>query len=230
MNDIHTAETVYLVDDDPAVLKALSRLLRTNGWRVETFESAEAFLKGWDAQALGVSCSTVTLPGLDGIELQRRLGETRQTMPIVFLTGHGDIPMSVQAMRAGASNFLTKPANAEALRGAIRVAMDEAMLTRRLRTDATELRQRLAGLTVREREVLEAVAAGKLNKQIAAGLGVVEQTVKFDRARIMERMQARSAAELMRMAAQLGIGEERLSRLAALSTKPKIGPDPEAEH
>lgn len=208
MSDSHTAETVYLVDDDPAVLKALSRLLRTNGRRVEAFESAEAFLEGRDPQALACLVLDVTLPGLDGIELQRRLVETRQMMPIVFLTGHGDIPMSVQAMRAGASNFLTKPVNAQALHGAIRLAMDKATLARHSRTGAAQLRQRFAGLTPREREVLEAIAAGKLNKQIAGDLGVVEQTVKFHRARIMERMQARSAAELMRMAAQLAIGEQ----------------------
>ena len=190
MNDIHTAETVYLVDDDPAVLKALSRLLRTNGWRVETFESAEAFLEGRYPQALACLVLDVSLPGLDGIELQQRLVETRQTIPIVFLTGNGDIPMSVQAMRAGASNFLTKPVKTEALRCAVRMAMDEAIMVRRSRTHVTELQQRFAGLTPREREVLRAIAVGRLNKQIAGDLGVVEQTVKFHRARIMERMQA----------------------------------------
>jgi FixJ family two-component response regulator len=211
MNDIDTAERVYLVDDDPALRKALSRLLRTNGWRVDTFESAEAFLEGRDPQALACLVLDVTLPGLDGIELQQTLVDTRQAMPIVFLTGYGDIPMSVQAMRTGASNFLTKPVTAQALCSAIRLAMDEATIARRSQTEATQLRQRLARLTPREREVLEAIAAGKLNKQIAGDLGVVEQTVKFHRARIMERMQAHSAAELMRMAAQLAIGEDTRS-------------------
>jgi FixJ family two-component response regulator len=208
MSDIQSSEMVYIVDDDPDVLNAMSRLLRVHGWRVETFDSAEAFLEGRDPQALACLVLDVTLPGLDGIELQRRLLETRQSMPIIFLTGHGDIPMSVQTMRAGASNFLTKPASAEDLRGAVRQAMDEEKLARRARGDADQLKQRLAALTPREREVLEAVAAGKLNKQIAGELGVVEQTVKFHRARIMERMQARSAAELMRMAAKLAIGEK----------------------
>ena len=149
----------------------------------------------------------VSLPGLDGIELQRRLVETRQTIPIVFLTGNGDIPMSVQAMRAGASNFLTKPVKTEALRCAVRMAMDEAIMVRRSRTHVTELQQRFAGLTPREREVLRAIAVGRLNKQIAGDLGVVEQTVKFHRARIMERMQAHTSSELMRMVATLEIGD-----------------------
>jgi len=203
------AETVYLVDDDPDVLKALSRLLRANGWRVATFESAEAFLEGWDPRALACLVLDVTLPGLDGIELQRKLVEMRQAMPIIFLTGHGDIPMSVQVVKAGASNFLTKPVNEQALRGAIRTAMDEAIKARCSRSDASQLRQRLAGLTTREREVLEAIAAGKLNKQIAGDLGVVEQTIKFHRARIMERMQARSSSELMWMVATLASGERK---------------------
>jgi FixJ family two-component response regulator len=203
MIDIHAPETVYIVDDDGAILKALSRLLRTHGWHVVTFGSAEAFLENRDPQVLACLVLDVSMPGLDGIELQRRLIETRQTMPIVFLTGQGDIPMSVQAMKAGASNFLTKPVNGQALSGAIRVAIDEARIARSSRIDTTQLRQRVAGLTTREREVLEAIAAGKLNKQIAGDLGVVEQTVKFHRARIMERMQARTAAELMLMVATL---------------------------
>jgi FixJ family two-component response regulator len=123
------------------------------------------------------------------------------------LTGNGDIPMSVQAMRAGASNFLTKPVNAADLCGAIRQALDEATVARGERTEADRLRQCLARLTIREREVFEAIASGKLNKQIAGDLGIVEQTVKFHRARLMERMQAHTSAELMRMAAQLSIGK-----------------------
>jgi FixJ family two-component response regulator len=205
---IRTGEIVYVVDDEPAVLKALSRQLRTNGWRVEAFDSAEAFLEHREPQAMACLVLDVSLPGLDGIELQRRLLEMREAMPIVFLTGYGDVPMSVRAMRAGASNFLTKPVNAADLCGAIRQAMDEATIARCARAEADRLRQRLARLTLREREVFEAIAAGKLNKQIAGELGIVEQTVKFHRARIMERMQAHTSAELMRMAAKLDIGEE----------------------
>jgi FixJ family two-component response regulator len=199
-------QTIFIVDDDPAVLKALSRLLREDGWRVETFESAEAFLSRRDPRAPGCLVLDVTLPGLDGLELQRRLGEAGQAVPIVFLTGHGDIPMSVHAIKAGAVDFLTKPVNAAVLSSAVRAAMDQDASGREARADSAALRQRFASLTPREREVLTAVAAGKLNKQIAGDLGIVEQTVKFHRARVMERMQARSVAELMLMAASLGIG------------------------
>lgn len=211
MNDtqIHPGEIIYLVDDEPEVLKALSRQLRANGWRVQAFESAEAFLEQRDPQAVACLVLDVSLPGLGGIELQGQLHEMRETMPIVFLTGHGDIPMSVQAMRAGASNFLTKPVNATDLCRAIRQALDEEAITRDARAESDRLRQRLALLTLREREVFKGIAAGKLNKQIAGDLGIVEQTVKFHRAHIMERMQAHTTAELMRMAAKLAIGDKR---------------------
>jgi FixJ family two-component response regulator len=204
---ISTSELVYIVDDEPAVLKSLSRQLRAHGWRVETFESAEAFLEHRVPQGAACLVLDVSLPGLDGIELQRQLHEMRETMPIVFLTGHGDIPMSVHAMRAGASNFLTKPVSAADLCGAIRQAMDHEIMAQGARTEMDRLRERFARLTIREREVFEAIAAGKLNKQIAGELGIVEQTVKFHRARIKERMEAHTSAELMRMAAKLALGE-----------------------
>jgi FixJ family two-component response regulator len=200
--------TVFIVDDDPAVLKALSRLLEGDGWVVETFDSAEAFLAGRNPQAPGCLVLDVMLPGLDGLELQRRLAETGEVLQIVFLTGHGDIPMGVRAIKAGAADFLIKPVSAAALLPAVRAAMDRDASGRRGRADAAQLVQRLASLTAREREVLAAVAAGRLNKQIAADLGIVEQTVKFHRARIMGRMQARSTAELMLIAARLGVGRE----------------------
>jgi len=205
---LQRGEVVYIVDDEPAVLNALSRQLRTNGWRVESFESAEAFLEHRKPQAMACLVLDVSLPGLDGIELQRQLLETREALPIVFLTGHGDIPMSVRAMQAGASNFLTKPVTAADLCAAIRRAMDEDTKARSARAEADRLGHRFARLTTREREVFEAVAAGKLNKQIAGELGIVEQTVKFHRARVMERMQAHTSAELMRMAAKLAIGDD----------------------
>jgi FixJ family two-component response regulator len=205
---IDEGEIVYLVDDEPAVLTALSRQLRANGWRVEAFESAEGFLRHREPHAVACLVLDVSLPGLGGIELQRQLLEMREAMPIVFLTGHGDIPMSVEAIRAGASNFLTKPVAAAVLCAAIRQALDEEAIARVARTEGDRLRERHAHLTAREREVFAAIAAGKLNKQIAADLGIVEQTVKFHRARVMERMQAHTAAELMRMAARLSIGEK----------------------
>jgi FixJ family two-component response regulator len=201
-----TTQTVFLVDDDPGVLKALSRVLREEGWSVETFESAEAFLARPDHMVEGCLVLDVTMPGLDGLELQRRLAAAGVSLPIVFVSGHGDIPMSVQAIKAGAKDFLTKPVPAQALVAAVRTAIEQDASDRQARADTAELRQRLASLTPREREVLAGLAAGRLNKQIAADLGLVEQTVKFHRARIMERMQAKTVAELMLIAARLGIG------------------------
>jgi FixJ family two-component response regulator len=205
VTDGAAAQTIFLVDDDPGVLKALSRVLREEGWSVETFESADAFLVRPDRTAQGCVVLDVTMPGLDGLELQHRLVESGQVLPIVFLTGHGDIPMSVQAMKSGAADFLTKPVKADTLVAAVHAAIDQDASARQARADTAGLRQRLAGLTPRECEVLAAVVAGKLNKQIAGDLGVVEQTIKFHRARIMERMQAKTTAELMHIAARLGI-------------------------
>jgi FixJ family two-component response regulator len=198
--------TVFLVDDDPGVLTALARVLQVEGWRVETYASAEAFLARPDPAAWGCIVLDVDLPGLDGLEMQRRLAETGQFLPIVFLTGKGDIPMSVLAIKAGATDFLTKPVPAAVLLAAVQASLEQGDAARQAQVDNAELQRRLAGLSPREREVLEGVAAGKLNKQIAADLGIVEQTVKFHRARIMERMKADSVAELMFIAAKLGIG------------------------
>lgn len=197
---------VFLVDDDPSVLGALSRVFGQEGWRVETFRSAEAFLAREQPWAYGCLVLDVTMPGQNGLELQRRLAAMGVSLPIVFISGHGNIPMSVQAIKSGATDFLTKPVPADVLVAAVRAAIDQDAAARRSRAGAAALRERLDALTPREREVLAALAAGKLNKQIAADLGVVEQTVKFHRARVMERMQARTVAELMHIAAQLGIG------------------------
>ena len=194
--------TVFVVDDDAALARALARLLRIDGWSVETFESAEAFLERWNANALGCLVLDVNLPGLDGLALQARLRDAGESLPIVFLTGHGDIPMSVRAIKAGAADFLIKPVDGEALNVAIRGAIDQHIATRRLRTDADVVRRRLEQLTPREREVLDGMVAGKLNKQIAFDLGIVEQTVKYHRARIMARMQAKSVPELMHIVAR----------------------------
>ena len=194
--------TVFVVDDDAALARALARLLRIDGWSVETFESAEAFLERWNASALGCLVLDVNLPGLDGLALQARLRDAGESLPIVFLTGHGDIPMSVRAIKAGAADFLIKPVDGEALNVAIRGAIDQHIATRRLRADADVVRRRLEQLTPREREVLDGMVAGKLNKQIAFDLGIVEQTVKYHRARIMARMQAKSVPELMHIVAR----------------------------
>ncbi len=203
-----SAQTAFVVDDDPSVLKALARLLTQAGWNVETYESAESFLARPDPQRPGCLVLDVNLPGLDGLELQRRQSEAGQALPVVFLTGRGDIPMSVRAIKAGAVDFLTKPVQSEALFRAVRTALEQDAAARAARSATSELHRRFETLTPREREVLAAVAAGRLNKQIADDLGIVEQTVKFHRARIMERMQAKTVAELMHLAARLGIDGE----------------------
>lgn len=196
--------TVFLVDDDPGVRRSLSRVLREEGFEVRGYESAEAFLARPDTTARGCIVLDVTMPGLDGLALQRRLSEEGQQMPIVFLTGYGDIPTSVRAIKAGAADFLTKPVASATLVAAVRAAIEQDSVARQTEDEAAELAQRFGSLTAREREVLSALVGGKLNKQIAADLGVVEQTVKFHRARIMERMGARTVAELMHMVARLG--------------------------
>lgn len=200
------AQTVFLVDDDPGVSRALSRVLREEGWNVETFDSAEAFLGRCRPDEQGCVVLDVTMPGLDGLELQRRLAEAGQSLPIVFVTGHGDISMTVQAIKAGAADFLTKPVEAHVLVSAIRTAIQNDAAKQQMRAATAQIRQRFDTLTPREREVLAALVEGRLNKQIAADFGVVEQTIKFHRARIMERMQAKTVAQLMHIAARLGIG------------------------
>lgn len=221
-------QTIFLVDDDPAVVKALSRVLRDDGFRVATFDSTEAFLARPNQAEYGCLVLDVTMPGLDGLELQRRLAAAGESLPIVFVSGHGDIPMSVQAIKAGAADFLTKPVQAQILVTAVRAALLQDTSMRRTRADTDALRHRLASLTPREHEVLAAVAAGKLNKQIAAEFGVTEQTIKFHRARIMERMQAKTVAELMHITARLGIGSAAPRADSAvppstLSPKPRRG-------
>ena len=202
MNVDISAYAIFVVDDDAAVTKALSRVLSLGGWRVQTFASAEAFLEARAPDAAGCLVLDVNLPGLNGLALQQRLRETGEDLPIVFLTGHGDIPMSVRAMKAGASDFLTKPVRGEALDAALRAAIETHASQQRHDGDTRTLRKRLDALTPREREVLAEIVAGKLNKQIAFDLGIVEQTVKYHRARIMERMQAKSVAELMHIVAR----------------------------
>lgn len=200
---------VHLVDDDPAVLRALSRILAKEGLEVQSYPSAEAFLSRADALAPGCLVLDLAMPGVDGLDLQGCLAADGNAMPVVFLTGNGSVPLSVRAMKAGAVDFLTKPVPANVLIDAVRAALEQDTLARERRAQDAELWRRLASLTPREREVLEALAAGKLNKQIAIDLGIVEQTVKFHRARIMERMQARTVAELMHMSARLSVNPAR---------------------
>jgi len=196
---------VHLVDDDLQVRKALARLLRQHGWSCVTHESAEAYLAQRDAALPGCLVLDVNLPGLDGLALQRELLASGPALPIVFLTGHGDIPMSVRAVKAGAVDFLTKPVPAETLLAAVQAAVTQDEQARQVLSARAALRERFDSLTPREREVLQGLAAGRLNKQIATDLGIVEQTVKFHRAHIMQRMQAHTVAELMHQAASLGL-------------------------
>jgi len=209
---------VFLVDDDEQLLRALGRLLRQHGFTTAAFASAEAFLRDCDASQPGCLVLDVNLPGLDGLALQQRLAERGSSRPIIFLTGHGDIPASVQAIKAGAVDFLTKPVAGETLLAVVRDALALDAQARREASAATLLRQRAASLTAREREVLRMLAAGKLNKQIAGELAISEATVKFHRSRLMKRMQAHTVAELMSFAARL----EMLS--ATDAARPPPGP------
>ena len=202
---MNPAFTVYLVDDEPGMLKALTRLLTAEGYPVQPFSSAAAFLAGYVAGGPGCLILDVAMPGMDGLELQERLTRDGVLLPILFLTGNGDIPMSVRAMKAGAADFLAKPVNDDELLRAIRVAATVA--EERWNTRATHLMamHRLEKLTPREREVLEHVLAGKLNKQIASDLGTGEQNIKIHRGRVMEKMGVESLAELVRIAEKLGV-------------------------
>ena len=199
-------KTVFLVDDDASVCRALERVLREAGFAVQAYESAEAFLARPDLAARGCLVLDVSMPGLDGLALQSELSVSGKRLPIVFLTGCADVPMSVRAMKAGAADFLVKPVPAATLVAAVRHAMAQDEAAQQTLGATGALAQRFQSLTPREREVLAALVGGKLGKQIADELGVVEQTVKFHRARIMKRMHARTLAELMYMAAKLDLG------------------------
>ena len=200
-----TTPTVFVVDDYAPVRSSISRLLRAAGFAVAGFASARDFLAQYDPSVAGCLVLDLAMPALNGLELQRILEKTGSLLPIIFLTGHGDIPKSVQAMKHGASDFLTKPVNDEDLLAAVRMAIEKDRALRREQAELSEIRARLATLTPREREVLEYVVAGKLNKQIAGDLGTVEQTVKAHRAQVMEKMRVQSVAELVRLTQRCGI-------------------------
>ncbi len=197
--------TVFVVDDDPAVLKSLSRLLRSARLACATFASPREFLDSHDPNAPGCLVLDVAMPGLNGLELQQALIASGHELPIVFLTGHGDIPMTVQAMKRGAVDFLTKPVNDDTLLAAIRAAIEKDRVQRQARAEVAEIQQRFATLTPREREVLEHVLTGQLNKQIADDLGTVEKTIKVHRARVMEKMKVHSVAELVHLSERAGL-------------------------
>jgi FixJ family two-component response regulator len=198
--------TVFVVDDYAPGRRSITRLLRAAGFVVSAFASAEDFLAQYDPAVSGCLVLDLAMPAVSGLELQSILAEKESLLPIIFLTAHGDIPKSVQAMKRGASDFLTKPVNDKDLIAAVRVAIKKGRALRQEQAELLEIRARLATLTPREREVLEYVVAGKLNKEIAGDLGTVEQTVKIHRAHVMQKMRARSLAELVRLTERCGIG------------------------
>jgi FixJ family two-component response regulator len=202
---IDATPVVFVVDDDVSVRESLDALIRFDGWRVETFASAQEFLARPPVEGARCLVLDVSLPGLSGLDLQQRLGRQRMAMPIIFITGHGDIPMTVQAMKAGAVEFLTKPFSDTVLLHAIRdaIARSRALCGREAEMDA--LWASYASLTPRERQVMTSVVSGRANKQVGGALGISEITVKVHRRHVMRKMQARSLADLVRMATALNL-------------------------
>jgi FixJ family two-component response regulator len=196
---------VFVVDDEPSVCVSLKRLLRSVGLEARTFASAQEFLRCERPNAPGCLVLDVRLPGLSGLDLQQELAAEKIDLPIVFITGHGDIPMSVRAMKAGAVEFLTKPFREQDLLEAIQRGIEQHRLVRQLSAEMRILQQRYAVLTPREREVFPLVTSGLLNKQIAAQLDASEKTIKVHRGQVMQKMKAESLAGLIRMAEKLGL-------------------------
>lgn len=197
---------IRIVDDEPATRIALDRLLRAAGHHTAIFESAQDFLAADVASKPGCLVLDIHMPAMSGFELHRLLSRTDSPLPVVFLTCHGTIPLSVEAMKAGAVDFLTKPVEKSDLLRAIDQAVERDRAGRAERSEMTTLQERLGRLTPREREVLQRVVAGHLNKQIAGDLGTSEQNIKFHRGHVMSKMEAGSLADLVRMASRLGIG------------------------
>ncbi|MBX9827407.1 MAG: response regulator [Xanthobacteraceae bacterium] len=195
--------TAFLVDDDPGVLKALSRIVRTAGYETVSYSSPRDFLREHDPSTPGCAILDLTMPELDGLELQQQLTQAGTERPIIFLTGHADVPASVRAMKAGAVDFLIKPVDRDKLLSAIAQAKDRDSRAREARNERQLIEAKLATLTQREREVLEHVVKGRLNKQIAAELGTVEKTIKVHRGRMMAKLGVRSVAELVRLTGRI---------------------------
>lgn len=234
MRELREPETVVaIVDDDPSVREGLQSLIRSAGWRTETFASAQDFLASPRVEAPSCLILDLQLPGLSGLDLQKRMAESELEIPIVFLTGHGNIPASVQAMKAGAVEFLTKPVDAQELLQAIEEAVERDRRNRQQQAEMRDLRERYESLTAREQEVMLQVVSGLLNKQIAAELNIAEYTVKIHRGHAMRKMEAQSLADLVRMAESLGILSEgtrpnvaqTTHRLRFSQKTPKGGPN-----
>ena len=202
---------VYVVDDDHSVRRAIKRLVGSAGLQVELFGSAQEFLQGWRPDAPSCLVLDISLPGINGLDFQRQLAETNIRIPIIFITGKGDIPMSVRAMKAGAVEFLTKPFRDQDLLDAIQVALERDRTRRQQESEIAALWERFKSLTPREQEILRLVVSGRLNKQSAADLGTSEITIKVHRASIMRKMQAKSLADLVGMAGRLGFPVGQLS-------------------
>src|SRR5271155_692140 len=200
---LHVAPIVFVVDDDISMRESLELLIRCEGWRPQTFASAQEFLD--HPRALVSSCLVldVSLPGLNGLDLQKRVTVERTDMPIIFITGYGDVPMSVQAMKAGAVEFLTKPFNDDVLLSAIRAALERSRVALSREAEMRVLRDRYASLSQRERQVMALVVSGLLNKQVGGELGISEITVKAHRGKVMQKMKADSLADLVRIATRL---------------------------
>jgi FixJ family two-component response regulator len=199
-------ETVFLVDDDESVREGLQSLLESTGLDVRVFSSADEFLSNGPSDAAGCLVLDVKMPGMSGLDLQRQLKAANIRLPIIFLTGHGDIPMTVHALKAGAMHFLTKPVREPELMDVIRQALEMDRAARRERAAIRELQENFDSLTRRQREVMALVVVGKLNKQIAHELGTSERTIKLYRSQVMQKLQADSLADLVKKAERLGIG------------------------
>jgi len=196
--------TVVVIDDDASVRKALDNLFRSVGLEVELFGSPQDFLQSERPDRPGCIVLDVRFPGRSGLDMQREISAANTPLPIIFITGYGDIPMSVRAMKAGAVEFLTKPFRSRGLLDAVRAAIERDRLAQKEQSETGELRERYEQLTPREREVMVRVAAGLLNKQVASELATTERTIKFHRAHIMQKMRAESLPDLVRMAEKLG--------------------------